>query len=109
MKDNVVNILVELPAYIFKAENDVIAAQYTLQKAKDCLADREAELLLSGEINGKNAELRQAQLRQLTESERAAVNDAEVEMLKARANLNKLMNESKCLRSAANILAGEVD
>lgn len=108
-KQAVLNRLMALPAEIEAAEQEVVNAQWVMQVTKDTLADREAELMVTGQIDGKNAEQRAAQLRTLTAKERTEVANAENKLAIARARLNALHVELKALRSVAGVLAnGEV-
>lgn len=112
-KQTVIERLSTIPAEIAQAESKVIEAQRILQQAKDELADKEAALLLGRvegcNIDGKNAEQRSAQLRQYTETERAAVVQAEEYLTEQKAVLSRLYNELKVLQSIARLLAVEVN
>lgn len=104
--------LQKLPEEIEKAEKAVAEAAEWVENARNSLVDRESALL-SGkvegvEINGKNAETRQAQLREATKHERAAILETEGVLSDRRVALNRLHNELKVLRSIAQLLSGEV-
>lgn len=103
-KQEIINRLMALPNEIFAAESVLIAANEKVQEAKNALAIKEAELLTSGKIDGKNAEQRAAQLKALTEAERQAVAQAESEMPKVRAQLARLQNEFAALRAVAGMM-----
>lgn len=106
-KQYIINRLMALPLEIATAEAEVINAQARVQVAKDSLATTEAELLISGKIDGKNAEQRAAQLRQETEAERAVVATTENDMAQLRAQLSRLQNEFRAMRSVARLLSSE--
>jgi len=107
-KQGIIQRLMELPGEIEQAENDLIEAQAEVQNAKDDLTNLEGELLLSGAIDGKNAEQRAVQMRQLTIIERQNLAEAEQSLAGSRAHLNKLQNTFKALRSVVRLISGEV-
>ncbi len=100
--------LLELPKLIDIAENDVFAATKALEDAKANLQEQQDGLLTSGAIDGKNAEIRAAQMREETRVELFAVANAEVGVREETRQLNFLNNELKALRSVAHLLGGEV-
>lgn len=106
-KNDLIKRLMELPHEIEKGERFVIDASLDVQRAKDVLATKEAELLLGDTINGKNAESRAAQLRQATTEERQAVTEAEQTLAKMRVILNRLQNEFRALQSVATLLGAD--
>lgn len=103
-KQDIINRLMALPEEIYAAENSLIIVNEKVQEAKNNLATSEAILLSSGKIDGKNAELRAAQLKQMTEAERKAVADAENQLPAARALLTKLQNEFTALKAVAGMM-----
>lgn len=107
-KQTIISRLLELPAEIAKAEQAVIEAQITLESAKNILTDAESYLLIGEKINGKNAEIRAAQLREHTKVEREAVTLAGDTLAQRSVYLRSLQNELKVLQSVALILGGEV-
>jgi hypothetical protein len=62
-------------------------------------------LLISGSIDGKNAEVRSAPLRHATLSERAAIDAAERLVGGAKVQLHRLQAEHSSLRAIARPLA----
>ena len=108
-KTALIKRLMEIPGEIRHGEAILIDLMYDLQAAKDRLTSKEAELLLSGAIDGKNAEIRNAQMRELTTTEREAVAAAERILALQRANLTALQNEFRALRSVARLLKMEVE
>ncbi len=99
--------LLKTPERIFAAEATLLNSEQVHRQAKEALADREASLLIEGTIDGKNAELRQARLREATESLRAHVEEtrAPVEFLRLAAE--KEQQQLQVLRSVARLLATE--
>lgn len=108
MKNICLSMLQTLPRDIKEAEHDLVEASMELQDAKDLLADKEAELLVNGKIDGKNAELRAAQMRELTKKERDSVALFENNVARTKIKLNAAGNEFKAWRSIAGLLK-EVD
>jgi hypothetical protein len=96
--------LTELPGEIEGRENDLLDAQEDLNKFKEGLIDQQNALLESGAIDGKNAELRSAQMRNLTNKERVEVAEAENVVAAARINLNRAVNQFKAYRAVAKLL-----
>lgn len=96
--------LLELPGEIETAETDVFNAQLIFMEAKDDYAYKEAALYLEGKIDGKNAEVRAAQLKDFTTLERHAVTTADNQVVLARIKLNRLINEFKAYRAIAGML-----
>ncbi|MBO8136773.1 MAG: hypothetical protein H0Z40_01340 [Desulfotomaculum sp.] len=109
MKDHVIKRLMELPNQLMEAEREVIVAQNEVQKAKAALVEKETELLINGEIDGKNAAIRDAQLKDKTAAEREAVAEAEKTLSFKKLILNGLQGEFKALRSVAQLLVVEVE
>lgn len=105
MKNTVIEKLQNLPEQIEAAERLYDNASIELQEAKDELDEKEAALILSGKIDGKNAELRQAQMLALIRSERKAVRSLEKEVSRHKVDLNSLVNEFKAYRSIARLLS----
>jgi len=103
-KQAVIFRLTELPGEIEDRENDLLDAQEELNKAKEALIDQQNALFESGAIDGKNAELRFAQMRNLTSKERAAVAAIETNVAAARINLNRVVNQFKAYRTVAKLL-----
>lgn len=95
-----------LPGLIEAQEQSVIAAYNQVQESKSILSEAEDVLILSGQIDGKNAETRNAQLRANTAKEREAIQKAENELSITRAHLNRLNNELAVCRAIAAMLKG---
>lgn len=105
-KQEIINQLLELPGRIHQTELLLNQVYYEVQVKKDYLTAKEDQLVLSGVIDGKNAETRQAQLRSLTVEERQAVQQAENQINKVKAELNRLLNTQANLRAIAKLLVG---
>lgn len=96
--------LLALPAEIGAAEEAVLQAQARLIDAKDMLQQKEDDLLLGNLIDGKNAEIRAAQVRKFTVHERDTLADAEMSLKNAASRLDKLHVEFEALRAVADLL-----
>lgn len=105
-KQEIASRLLELPKEIAFAEDAVLVANYQLVQAKEALQRKEDELLLGNEIDGKNAEIRAAQMRQRTELEREDLSEAELTLKNAAVRLGKLKDELRALQAAAGLLQG---
>lgn len=98
--------LSSLPELIAEQERAVINANLQVQDSKNILTEAEDVLILSGQIDGKNAETRSAQLRAKTAKEREAIQKAENDLSIARVHLNRLNNELAVCRAIAGMLKG---
>ncbi len=105
-KQEIFKRLLELPSEIAAAEDAVLEANGQLVQAKDALQRKEDDLLLGNEIDGKNAEIRAAQMRQRTELEREDLSEAELTLKNAAVRLGKLKDELRALQAAAGLLQG---
>ena len=105
-KLDLINKLVSLPDLIEEQEKVVIAAYQQVQKSKKGLTESEDILLLSGVIDGKNAEIRAAQMRENTVSEREAAQNAERQLSIEQVKLNRLNNELAVYKAIAGMLKG---
>ncbi len=104
MKNMCVMVLQDLPEAIEEAENELVEVNAELFSAKDLLADKEAELLVNGKIDGKNAEIRAAQMRGATKQEREAVTLFESDVARAKVKLNVVLNKFKAYLAIAGLL-----
>lgn len=98
--------LSSLPELIAEQERAVINANLQVQDSKNILTEAEDILLLSGQIDGKNAETRNAQMRAKTVSEREGLQKAENQLSIDRARLNRLNNELAVYKAIAGMLKG---
>jgi hypothetical protein len=105
---DLIDKLMTKPQEIHAAEVAVLEAQAASQDAQRALETRESELLQSDAIDGKNAEIRKAQLQLMTTAERAALFQAVRAEGLARVNLTRLQNEFHSLRAVSRLMAGEV-
>lgn len=103
-KQEIINQLLAIPEKIYDAEFKALNAHYGVQKQKDVLIAKEDELLLAGAIDGKNAETRQAQLREFTYKERKGVSQAEEDLNFYKTELNRLLNTQSNLRAIVRLL-----
>lgn len=104
MKNLCMKMLQILPDDIKEAENKLVEAYAELNEAKNALAEKEAELLINGKIDGKNAEMRQAQMIQLTKAEREVVRHAESRVSRVKMDYNFYVNQLKAYRAIAELL-----
>lgn len=85
------------------AEEVLVNAQLAVAAAKSDLADIESKLLLTG-IDGKNQDVRDAQLRQRTAPQIFALEQAKNNEALLRLTLTKLQNEMSAYRVVAMLL-----
>lgn len=105
-KEQIVARLLALPTEIAVAEEQVLEANLHVLGAKGALQAKEDMLLLSNAIDGKNAEIRAAQMREKTISERGDLEDAELNLKNAVTRLGRLRDEFKALRAVVDLLKG---
>ena len=107
-KHDLIVALADLPGAINLAEITIIEAQANVTKAKETLSAKEADLYTENKIDGKNAEIRAAQLRQFTTQERNDIAKVENILSLARIQYNLLQNHFSAYRAiAAMMKAGE--
>jgi hypothetical protein len=97
--------LTDLPAQIHAEEEHLLLLEKGLAAAKEHLTLTEDRLLLSGAIDGKNAETRGAQLREQTDASRAAVAELEASTAAARTRVRLKQNEFSAFKAVARLLA----
>jgi hypothetical protein len=105
-KLDIINKLASLPDLIEEQEKVIIAAYQQVQESKSILTEAEDVLFLSGQIDGKNAEIRNAQMRAKTVNEREGLQKAENLLSAERAKLNRLNNELAVYKAIAGMLKG---
>ena len=105
-REQVIEKLLSLPKEINNAEDDLCRVQLNLVAAQDLLKAKEDEWQASGSIDGKNAEIRTAQLRTLTQTERDQVKVFEAVIPEYRRMLTRAQNEFSGYRSIARLMAG---
>ncbi|MGF7050382.1 hypothetical protein J2T13_004920 [Paenibacillus sp. DS2015] len=107
-KQDIVVRLLALPAEIAKAEEEVLQANESLVSAKELLQGKEDDLLLGNMIDGKNAEIRAAQMRQNTVHEREILAEAELNLKNEVTRLGRLRDEFRALQAVTSLLKGDV-
>ncbi|AJS59885.1 hypothetical protein [Paenibacillus sp. IHBB 10380] len=107
-KQEIVNRLLSLPKEIAVAEESLLQASMQLVSAKEVLQQKEDDLLLGNKIDGKNAEIRAAQMRQNTVSEREILTDNELNLRNEAARLGKCRDELRALQAVSSLLKGDV-
>ncbi|MGG1554968.1 hypothetical protein [Paenibacillus ferrarius] len=111
-KQTIIERLMELPELIASAEIALINAQNNLNIARSQLTHKEDGLYLGVfeeegmVIDGKNAEIRSAQLRKFSTIERNEVARTEHLAMESRYQLEKLKTELKALQSIVELLKG---
>lgn len=105
-KQDMAKRIFELPKEIATAEDAVIEASRQVVLAKELLQQKEDDLLLANMIDGKNAEIRAAQMRQHTEHERHNLADAEFHLKNDTSRLGRLRDEFRALQSVVELLKG---
>lgn len=111
-KQSIIERLLVLPELIATAEIALIGAQNNLNVARSDLTHREDGLYLGVfeeegmVIDGKNAEIRSAQLRRFSMIERNEVARTEHLVMESRYQLEKLKTELKALQSIVDLLKG---
>lgn len=101
--------LLALPDRIRAAESVLNEAAEAVENEKAAVEQTKARLLLSGQIDGKNAETREAQIRTHPEYQAAddALADAEAKLAEARTEYNYLVNRFKAVQTALRYLSRE--
>jgi hypothetical protein len=105
MRDEVMTRLRELPAAIQRAELALFEAEETRRQVAEHVAQREAELLLSGEIDGKNEAQRKAQLAAALSQERQAQVACDGCVRRKQIELHRAQHEFGAMRALAYLLA----
>ena len=105
-KQELINKLSILPSEIYVAEVAILEAQEGVSKAREILSTKESDLYAEGKIDGKNAEIRNAQLKQLTTPERNEIAKTDNALSTARINFNKLQNTFLAYRAITGMLKG---
>ncbi|MMZ61249.1 hypothetical protein D3C76_850410 [compost metagenome] len=105
-KQEIASRLLALPKEIAAAEDAVLSANSQLVQAKEVLQKKEDDVLLGNLIDGKNAEIRAAQMRQHTELEREDLSEAELKLRNAAVRLGKLKDELGALQAFSRLLHG---
>jgi hypothetical protein len=96
--------LLVLPGAAAVAELELLALEAEKQAAAAALQDREDELILTGQIDGKNAEVRAAQMRAVTITERHRLEEISRRIARQKVSIHHLQAEHASLRSVARIL-----
>ncbi len=103
--NEVIQRLLDLPGEMAERESELLRFEEDRRQAEVALQAATDTLLLSGLIDGKNAEVREAQVRAGTTTERAALAMEERLVASAKFRLHCLQNEFASYRSVARLLA----
>ena len=105
-KETLISRLLELPSAIAEAEGSVLENEDKRQQVADALQRIEDELLLNGIADGKNAEIRAAQVRSMTADTREVLVLKEQAKARALVEVRQLTHEFSALRNVARLLSG---
>lgn len=103
-REGLVQALTDMVERIGAAEEAALEAEWAVAQQEAALEACEDQLLLSGQIDGKNDAVRQAQLRAGTASHRAQLAALEEMAERAKVVLRAVRAELSCLRSLARLL-----
>lgn len=95
--------LITLPHRIYKQEARIIQQKEGIAEAKLNLQKKEAELLTSGVVDGKNKETRDAQLLNFTQDERDTLTELETLLQQQLIVLNFINNLFSSYRAIARL------
>lgn len=106
MREQLIAELTALKQSIVIANEEVYTSSRQLMVVKDDLRVKEDSLILGGVIDGKNAEIRAAQMSQHTIIERQEVADIEDYLENAKKNLNNLRVELQISLALVELVKG---
>lgn len=106
MREKLMAELTALKQSIVAANSEVYQASRELVFAKDELRVMENSLVSSGVIDGKNAEIRSAQMYASTVVERQNVAEAENSLEEAKLSLNNLQTELRINLALVELVKG---
>ncbi len=105
-KQEIARRLLALTSEIGVAEEAVLKADRQLIAAKEVLQKKEDDLWLGNVIDGKNAEIRAAQMRRHTDYQREVLSEAELKFKNAVSKLGRLKDELGALQAFSRLLHG---
>jgi len=105
-RETLTDRLLSLPDALQAAEADLLVAEAARRRAESELQDAEDTLILTGNADGRNAEVRAAQLRSCTLLEREALAETVERCARLRARLHALQAEHASLRACARLMSG---
>jgi hypothetical protein len=106
-KADLISRLLALPGAIAACELELLEAETARGHLQAHLTTVEDQLLLSGAIDGKNAEQRNAQLRAATVASREQLDEALLTLARKKISLHHLQTEHSSLKAIARVLAAE--
>ncbi|MFZ3132703.1 MAG: hypothetical protein WA125_16780 [Desulfosporosinus sp.] len=106
MREKLIERLEYLRGAIVEVNTEVFNASKDLLVAKSVLQDKEDSPLTGGLIDGKNAEIRAAQIRELTSDERANVYVAESTLDGSRTTLSNLNTDLRINLALVELVKG---
>jgi len=98
--------LLKLPKLIYNQELLTLELRKKVEEAKQALKDKEAELINTGVIDGKNKEARDAQLLTLTKLQQRKLSEAEQKYQEAVIELNLLKNYHSTYKAICRLRSG---
>ncbi len=98
--------LLKLPKLIYNQELLTLELRKKVEEAKQALKDKEAELINTGVIDGKNKEARDAQLLTLTKLQQRKLSEAEQKYQEAVIELNLLKNYHSTYKAICRLRYG---
>ncbi|HPU44215.1 MAG TPA: hypothetical protein PLS98_08375 [Dictyoglomaceae bacterium] len=98
--------LLRLPKMIYNTELFTLGLRRKVEEAKQALKDKEAELINTGVIDGKNKEARDAQLLTLTKLQQRKLSEAEQKYQEAVIELNLLKNYHSTYKAICRLRSG---
>lgn len=98
--------LLRLPKMIYNTELFTLGLRRKVEEAKQALKDKEAELINTGVIDGKNKDARDAQLMTLTKIQQKELFEAEQKYQEELIKLNLLRNYWSTYRSICRLRCG---
>ena len=105
-REELIDTLRILPIRLRDEEVRLMAAEFAAQEARDGLLLHEDMLRFAGVLDGKNEAIREAQLREHSQSQRRAVVVAERSVALARMEVRLTQAEFSAARAMARLMAG---
>jgi hypothetical protein len=108
-RTELIDTLLQLPEAIRRREYDLLRREEDQERLEEELSFKERELLLTGKIDGKNADIREAQMREHTNGFHEKLAEGRGAIQRAKLDLHYAQARFSALKAAARLLAGEGD
>jgi len=105
--NEIIGELLEYPERLHRAELSVIAAKKRVDEIKNQIEIKRDSLLLSGVIDGKNAEVREAQIDAKLNEEKGALSVEKENLERQELNFKLVEDEYRSLLAISRILGNE--